>query len=185
MHSWDIGLGRLIIRQGDITTFEVDAIVNAANPQLAGGGGVDGAIHHAAGADSLQTACRAIIADIGELPVGEAVITPGFDLSAKHIVHTVGPIWSGGTENEPALLANAYANSLKLTHEHGARAIAFPAISCGVYGYPVEAAARVALNVLKQGLEHGLADEASMVLYGDETYAAWATVAHAIFTQET
>ena len=106
MKTWKTGSGRLFIRQGDITTLEVDAIVNAANSRLAGGGGVDGAIHRAAGVDKLQKACQEIIADIGSLPPGEAVITAGFDLPAKHVIHTVGPVWHGGTSGEPGLLKN-------------------------------------------------------------------------------
>ena len=185
MQRWDIGSGRLIIRQGDVTTFEVDAVVNAATSHLAGGGGVDGAVHRAAGAAKLQTACQAIIEEIGSLPPGQAVITPGFDLPAKHIIHTVGPIWRGGADNEPELLRAAYANSLRLASKHGVKTIAFPAVSCGAYGYPVEAAAKVALTELWRGLESGVVDEASMVLHGDAAYAAWLSRAQAIFTEET
>lgn len=180
MKTWTIDPGRLTIRQGDITTLESDAIVNAANSRLAGGGGVDGAIHRAAGTDLLQGACRAIIRDIGSLPAGEAVITPGFNLPAQHIIHTVGPIWRGGNENEPALLRNAYLNSLRLAHENDIKTICFPAISCGVYGYPVEDAARIALSTLKEGLQAGLATEASMVLHGDAAYETWSAIAREI-----
>ncbi len=180
MQRFKIGAGHLFIRQGDITTLEVACIVNAANSRLAGGGGVDGAIHRAAGADKLQEACQAIITDIGSLPPGEAVLTPGFNLPAKHIIHTVGPIWHGGTSNEPELLRSAYLNSLKLAHEHTIKTIAFPAISCGVYGYPVEDAARIALSALKEGLESGLVEEAGMVLHGDEAYSLWKNVAEDI-----
>ncbi len=164
MERWKIGSGELFVRQGDITTLNYDAIVNAANSRLAGGGGVDGAIHRAAGIVQLQEACQAIIADIDSLPAGETVITPGFNLSAKHIIHTVGPIWRGGDQNEPQLLRNAYLNSLKLAKEHNITTIAFPAISCGAYGYPVEQAARIALSALKEGLEAGLVVEVSLVL---------------------
>jgi len=177
MKTWKIGSGRLFIRQGDITTLEVDAIVNAANSRLAGGGGVDGAIHRAAGADALQQACQTIIADIGSLPPGEAVITPGFDLPAKHIIHTVGPIWRGGTNDEPRLLRNAYMNSLQLAKENDITTIAFPAISCGVYGYPVEDAAHIALTALKEGLAAGLVKEAGMVLHGNAAYETWTAAA--------
>lgn len=180
MQRWKIGPGQLFIRRGDITTLDCDAIVNAANSRLAGGGGVDGAIHRAAGAIKLQEACRSIIDDIGSLPPGEAVITPGFNLPARHIIHTVGPIWRGGTENEPQLLENAYRHSLRLAHKNNIRTIAFPAISCGVYGYPVEQAAVIALKTLSEGLETGLVEEAGMVLHGDSAYTTWMAAAHAI-----
>ena len=180
MQHWTFSSGRLALRLGDITALDADAIVNAANSRLAGGGGVDGAIHRAAGAARLQDACRAIIREIGSLPPGEAVITPGFNLPAKHIIHTVGPIWRGGAHGEPALLRNAYLNSLELAHEHDIRTIAFPAISCGVYGYPVEDAARIALTALKEGLEAGLVAEASMVLHDRSAHDTWTAIANEI-----
>jgi len=132
---------RLEAAGGDITTEQVDAIVNAANRQLQGGGGVDGAIHRAAGADRLHAACRAI----GECPPGHAVVTEGFDLYARFIIHTVGPVWRGGSEGEPETLAACYRNSLAVADEVGARSVAFPAISTGVYGYPLEEAAFMAV----------------------------------------
>ena len=132
---------RLEAAGGDITTEQVDAIVNAANRQLQGGGGVDGAIHRAAGADRLHAACRAI----GECPPGHAVVTEGFDLFARFIIHTVGPVWRGGSEGEPETLAACYRNSLAVADEVGARSVAFPAISTGVYGYPLEEAAFMAV----------------------------------------
>ncbi len=138
------------ILQQDITTLDVDAIVNAANSSLLGGGGVDGAIHRAAGPE-LLAACRAI----GGCPTGEAVITPGFALPARHVIHTVGPVWRGGEHGEAALLESCYRNSLRLARENGVATVAFPAISCGVYGYPPEAAARVAVATIR----HSLADE--------------------------
>ena len=180
MQTWKAGRGRLTVRQGNITTLVADAIVNAANSLLAGGGGVDGAIHHAAGIDRLQTACRAIIRRIGSLHPGEAVITPGFQLPAKHIIHTVGPVWNGGANHEPTLLRNAYLNSLRLAHDHDIKTIAFPAISCGVYGYPVEDAARIALPALKEGLEAGLVEEAFMVLHGEAAFDTWTAIAQEI-----
>src|SRR5262249_32814282 len=128
--------------EGDITALALDAIVNAANEALAGGGGGDGAIHRAAGSE-LHAACRAVPpgGPYVRCPAGEARITPGFRLPAKWIVHTVGPIWHGGTRGEPELLAACYRNSLALATEHGIETIAFPAISCGVFGYPLRPAA--------------------------------------------
>jgi O-acetyl-ADP-ribose deacetylase (regulator of RNase III) len=135
---------RLEADVGDITTERVDAIVNAANRQLRGGGGVDGAIHRAAGFDRLHAACRAI----GECPPGQAVVTEGFDLGARFIIHTVGPVWRGGSEDEPETLAACYRNSLAVADEVGARSVAFPAISTGVYGYPAEEAAAIAVTTV-------------------------------------
>jgi len=135
---------RLEADVGDITAEQVDAIVNAANRQLRGGGGVDGAIHRAAGADRLHAACHAI----GACPPGEAVVTDGFDLAARYIIHTVGPVWQGGSENEADTLAACYRNSLAVADEIGARSVAFPAISTGVYGYPPEEAAAIAVTTV-------------------------------------
>jgi len=134
---------------GDITTLAVDAIVNAANEKMLGGGGVDGAIHRAAGPELLD-ACRAVpeVAPGVRCPTGEARITPGFRLNARHIIHAVGPVWRGGTDGEPRLLAGAYRSSLNLAREHRLRSIAFPAISCGVYGYPVSRAASIAVRTI-------------------------------------
>lgn len=130
---------------GDITQLAVDAIVNAANRSLLGGGGVDGAIHRAAGPELLAV-CR----DLGGCPTGEARITPGFRLPARQVIYTVGPVWHGGGQGEAELLAACYRNSLALAEAHALAEIAFPAISCGVYGYPLEAAAATAVDCLRQ-----------------------------------
>lgn len=134
----------LAVLEADITTLAVDAIVNAANTSLLGGGGVDGAIHRAAGPD-LLAACRAL----GGCPTGDARITPGFRLQAPHVIHTVGPVWQGGGQGEPELLASCYRRCLALAHAHALRTVAFPAISCGIYGYPLAAAAAIAVREVR------------------------------------
>lgn len=146
--------------QGDITTLEVDAIVNAANSSLLGGGGVDGAIHRAAGPDLLAE-CRTI----GGCPTGEARITKGYLLPARHVIHTVGPVWKGGDQGEDDLLASAYRNSLSLARDHRLGSIAFPAISTGIYGFPATRAARLAVTTI---LAHRADLEVTLVAFDAE-----------------
>lgn len=135
----------IYVVHADITTLKVDAIVNAANESLLGGGGVDGAIHRAAGPE-LKKFC----ATLGGCPTGRAKITPGFRLPAKFIIHTVGPVWHGDNRGEPELLANCYRHSFELALKNGVRTIAFPSISTGVYGYPKEQAAKIAVSVMRE-----------------------------------
>ena len=156
--------GRMTVVQGDITRQQVDAIVNAANERLLGGGGVDGAIHRAAGPE-LQEECRRI----GGCPTGEARITKGYRLPARYVVHTVGPVWHGGDRDEPEKLAACYRSALRLAVENGARTVAFPGISTGVYGYPLEDATRVAMTTVRDCLQGMPAiEEVRFVTFGDE-----------------
>ncbi len=179
--SYAIGNGSLRLIAGDITADDGDAIVNAANSALAGGGGVDGAIHRAAG-PKLPAACQEIIAKIGSLPAGGAVVTPGFDLPARYIIHTVGPIWRGGASGEPEALRAAYAQSLARAAELHLATVAFPAISTGAYGYPVEQAADIALRTLAEGLKTGPVQEIRVYLHGKNAFDLWRSVADALFT---
>jgi O-acetyl-ADP-ribose deacetylase len=160
---------RIGIIQGDITKLSVDAIVNAANSSLLGGGGVDGAIHQAAGAELLAE-CR----QLNGCQIGRAKITGGYRLPAKYVIHTVGPIWQGGNAREPELLASCYRESLQLAAAHQVETIAFPAISCGAYGYPVDLAARIALETTAEFLRHDRSIlGVSFVCFSDEDYASY------------
>jgi len=158
----------LQVVQGDITKLNVDVIVNAANERLLGGGGVDGAIHAAAGRELLE-ACRQLpeVAPGVRCPTGQARITPAFRLPARFVVHTVGPVWRSGAHGEARLLASCYDNSLELSERHGARSIAFPAISCGIYGYPLAAAARIAVRQTSTFLRDASTLEAVMLVAFD------------------
>jgi O-acetyl-ADP-ribose deacetylase (regulator of RNase III) len=164
---------KLEVVLGDITRLTVDTVVNAANERMLGGGGVDGAIHRAAGPRLLQ-ACRALpeVRPGVRCPTGEARITAGFELPAKHVIHTVGPVWSGGQRGEPELLAACYRNSLQLAGEHGLRSIAFPAISCGVYGYPLEAAARIAVSTVRAQAERTMGSAEVLLVAFNEALRA-------------
>ncbi len=162
----EIGKTKLSLIQGDITLQETEAIVNAANTSLLGGGGVDGAIHRAGGPKILEE-CKAIRAKQGGCPTGEAVITSGGNMKAKYVIHTVGPVWSGGNRNEEQLLRNAYYNSLNLAGEKGIKSVSFPSISTGVYRFPIDKASRIALNTVKEFLQKHSFVEVRFVLFSE------------------
>jgi O-acetyl-ADP-ribose deacetylase (regulator of RNase III) len=167
--EFQVAKARLRLVRGDITEMKTDAIVNAANSFLMGGGGVDGAIHRKGGPKILEECKRIRATEWPQgLPTGKAVVTSGGNLKAKHVIHTVGPVWQGGNENEPELLADAYRNSLNLAVSKGLRSIAFPSISTGAYGYPIQDASRVALRTVKEFLksEDGL-EEVTFVLFSE------------------
>jgi len=175
MRELAVGAARIILERGDITQVATDAIVNAANSSLMGGGGVDGAIHRAGGPEILRE-CTAIVARQGRLPAGQAVITTGGNLPARHVIHTVGPIWRGGKDQEAETLASAYRESLKLAAADGLATIAFPSISTGVYSYPVDLAADVALRAVRDAIASGEAPgvaEVRFVLFDARTLAAY------------
>lgn len=160
---------RIAILKTDITTLAVDAIVNAANTSLLGGGGVDGAIHRAAGLELLAE-CRSL----GGCATGEAKITRGYRLPARFVIHAVGPVWNGGRHGEDELLAGCYRSSFRLTEEHSLRTLAFPAISCGVYHFPVERAVEIAVRETRKALaENVLIERVTFACFGDEVYAAY------------
>ncbi len=165
---------RTKIFQGDITTLEVDAIVNAANNSLLGGGGVDGAIHRAAGPGLLAECVT-----LGGCNTGEAKITGGYDLPSKHVIHTVGPVWDGGRANEDALLADCYRNSLKLGEENGLRMVAFPAISTGVFGFPKERATRIAVREVRAFLDQDVGvEQVIFVCFSERDFDMYQRVLH-------
>jgi len=161
-----IGKTRLTLVQGDITQADTEAIVNAANSSLMGGGGVDGAIHRAGGPKILEE-CRKIVAEQGRCPTGKAVITSGGRLPARYVIHTVGPVWSGGKRRERELLADAYRNSLNLAKKNGIQSISFPSISTGAYRFPIEEAARIALSTVRRFLEKNELSEVRFVLFSE------------------
>jgi O-acetyl-ADP-ribose deacetylase len=170
MHS------NITLVQGDITRQDVDAIVNAANSSLMGGGGVDGAIHRAGGPDILRQ-CRDIVARQGSCPAGQAVITTGGNLRARYVIHTVGPIWRGGDHSEDQLLRDAYTNALHLARQHDLRTIAFPSISTGAYRFPIDRAANIALRAIDAFLASHAFTEVRMVLFSDRDLESYRSAA--------
>lgn len=170
--------GRIALIQGDITNLEVDAVVNAANQTLLGGGGVDGAIHRAAGPELLAE-CRTL----GGCETGSAKITHGYRLKAKHVIHAVGPVWYGGERGEPALLSSCYRTSLELCAAHGLRSIAFPAISTGAYGYPIVGATRIALETVATGLaERARIEKVVFCCFSERDFNVYVREAQRVFS---
>jgi len=163
-------MNRIELFKGDITKLQADAIVNAANSSLMGGGGVDGAIHRAGGKKILEE-CTDYVSKHGRLPTGEAMITMGGNLPAKFVIHTVGPVWNGGKNNEEKLLANAYSNSLQLAVENNLRSVAFPNISTGIYHFPKERAAQIAVETVSSFLKKDTSiEKVIFVCFDDENY---------------
>jgi len=179
-----INQAKLRIIQGDITEQDTDAIVNAANPSLMGGGGVDGAIHRAGGPAILE-GCKQIVSRQGRLPTGKAVMTTGGNLKASYVIHTVGPIWHGGNKGETELLASAYHESLKLAVENHLASISFPSISTGAYGYPVDKASRVAIRAVNAFLRQSVTSlrEVVFVLFDSQTFRAYSLALREIIRQ--
>ena len=173
MQNWQDSItdkSKIVLWQGDITQIAVDVIVNAANNSLLGGGGVDGAIHRAGGPAILE-ACKEIRYRQGGCPTGKAVITTAGKLPAKYVIHTVGPIWSGGQANEPKLLENCYRNSLQLAQQYQCKTIAFPNISTGIYGYPKDKAAQIAVQTVTDCLaKHSVIDNVIFVFFDKDNY---------------
>jgi len=167
-----VGNTRLSLIRGDITQQETEAIVNAANSSLLGGGGVDGAIHRAGGPQILEE-CTAIRARQGGCPTGEAVITTGGNLRAQHVIHTVGPIWAGGDKDEDRLLRNAYHSSLALAKDRGIRSLSFPSVSTGAYRFPISRAARIALSTVREFLREHEFEEVRFVLFSESDLGSY------------
>jgi len=181
-NEFKVGKATVRLVRGDITEMETDAIVNAANSSLMGGGGVDGAIHRKGGPKILEECERIRATEWPEgLPTGKAVITSAGNLKAKHVIHAVGPVWRGGNRGEPELLAQAYQNSLRLAVAEGLKTVAFPSISTGAYGYPVEDACRVALEAVKEFLEkEDSLDEVVFVLFSESALEVYADIARKV-----
>ena len=173
----NINQAKLSLIEGDITKQATDAIVNAANPSLMGGGGVDGAIHRAGGPAILEE-CRQIVSRQGRLPTGKAVITTAGNLKAKNVIHTVGPVWRGGKQGESSLLVSAYRESLKVAEENNLSSVSFPSISTGAYGYPVAEAAKAAISTVASFLKEHAASlrEVVFVLFDHATFEAYSSV---------
>jgi len=180
-----INQAKLRLIQGDITKQDTEAIVNAANSSLMGGGGVDGAIHRAGGPAILEE-CKQIVARQGRLPTGKAVITTGGNLKASYVIHTVGPVWHGGNKGEPELLASAYYESLKLAADNNLASVSFPSISTGAYGYPVDRASRVAIRAVDAFLRQRITSvrEVVLVVFDSQTFTAYSLALREITEQD-
>jgi len=180
-----INQAKLRLIQGDITKQDTEAIVNAANFSLMGGGGVDGAIHRAGGPAILEE-CKQIVARQGRLPTGKAVMTTGGNLKASYVIHTVGPVWHGGNKGEPELLASAYHESLKLAADNNLASVSFPSISTGAYGYPVDRASRVAIRAVDAFLRQRAASvrEVVLVVFNSQTFTAYSLALREITGQD-